>query len=54
VLIHELELTVGDVIHVGEYTVTVIDVENDEATLRIQEPIADEESDEGPLTPRPR
>ena len=53
-LLHEIELTVGEVVQIGEYTVTVIDLENGEVTFRIQEPEAEEESGENPGTPRPR
>lgn len=53
-LLHELELTVGDVVQIGEYTLTVIDVENDEATFRLRETNQDEESSENLATPRPR
>jgi hypothetical protein len=35
--LHELELTVGDVLQIGEHTVTVLDIDNDEVTFRIQE-----------------
>jgi hypothetical protein len=52
--LHELELTVGDVLQIGEYTVTVIDLDNDEVTFRIQEPVSDEEPNEFPATTRPR
>jgi hypothetical protein len=52
--LHELELTVGDVIQIGEYTVTVIDLENGEVTFRIQEPVAGDDSHETPAMPRPR
>jgi len=54
VLLHEIELTVGEVVQIGEYTVTVIDLENGEVTFRIQEPEMEEESTENPGTPRPR
>jgi hypothetical protein len=33
----ELELSVGDIFHVGDTTVTVIDIENGEVTFRIDE-----------------
>lgn len=52
--LHELELTVGDIIQIGEYTVTVVDLENGEVTFRIQEPVAEEEVVESPSGPRPR
>ena len=51
---HELELTVGDVIQIGDYTVTVIDLDNGEVTFRIQEPDSGEHPIESPATPRPR
>lgn len=51
---HELELAVGDVIQIGDYTVTVIDLENGEVTFRIQEPAANERLTESPAAPRPR
>ncbi len=34
---HELDLTVGDVFHVGDKTITVIDIENGEVTFRIDD-----------------
>lgn len=52
--LHELELTVGDVVQIGEYTVTVIDLENGEVTFRIQEPISEEQTSDAPALPRPR
>ncbi len=51
--LHELELAVGDVVQIGDYTVTVIDLENGEVTFRIQEPPAGEDPPE-PTPPRPR
>jgi|GEM_PF-2765378 len=33
----ELDLAVGDVVQIGEMTVTVIDIENGEVTFRIDE-----------------
>lgn len=33
----ELELAVGDVLQIGETTVTVIDIENGEVTFRIDD-----------------
>ncbi|MFO1042851.1 MAG: hypothetical protein U0941_13755 [Planctomycetaceae bacterium] len=52
--LHEFELNIGDVVQIGEYTVTVVDLENGEVTFRIQEP-ATEETAEGTATPtRPR
>ena len=53
-LLHEVELTVGDVVQIGDYTVTVIDVENGEATFRIQEPDQDPDPGEGAAVARPR
>jgi len=54
VSLHEFELNIGDVVQIGEYTVTVVDLENGEVTFRIQEP-ATEETAEGTATPtRPR
>ena len=52
--LHEIELTVGDVLQIGEYTVTVIDLENGEVTFRIQEPVLDDEAAESAASPRPR
>ncbi len=51
---HELDLTVGDVIQIGDYTVTVIDLDDGEVTFRIQEPDSWEPPIESPATPRPR
>ena len=52
--LHELELTVGDILQIGEYTVTVIDLENGEVTFRIQEPVIEEQTADVPSAPRPR
>ena len=49
----ELELAVGDAVQIGDYTLTVIDLENGEVTFRIQQPPADEPV-ETPAAPRPR
>lgn len=51
---HELELAVGDVIQIGDYTVTVIDLESGEVTFRVQEPAADESAGENSTPPQPR
>jgi hypothetical protein len=37
VQIHELDLNVGDILQVGDTTVTVIDIENGEVTFRIDD-----------------
>ena len=37
VQIQEIELTVGEVFHVGDTTVTVIDIDNGEVTFRIDD-----------------
>lgn len=37
VQIHEFDLNVGDILQVGDTTVTVIDIENGEVTFRIDE-----------------
>ena len=52
--LHELELMVGDVLQIGEYTVTVLDIENGEVTFRVEEPKLTEESGDAPSVPRPR
>ena len=52
--LHELELTVGDVLQIGEYTVTVLDIENGEVTFRVEEPEHCEESGDGSSVLRPR
>ncbi len=57
VQIHEMELVVGDVFHIGHKTVTVIDIENGEVTFRVddgdphdEDPIVDlEDVVTGPL-----
>jgi hypothetical protein len=51
---HEFELSVGDVIQIGEYTVTVIDLENGEVTFRIQDPDGAAQPAENPVVQRPR
>ena len=52
--LHELELTVGDVLQIGEYTVTVLDIENGEVTFRVEEPEYCEESGDNSSVLRPR
>lgn len=52
--LQEHELTVGDVLQIGEYTVTVLDIENEEVTIRVDEPEAINESDLGSTVLRPR
>ena len=37
VQIHELDLTVGDVFHVGERTITVVDIDKGEVTFRVDD-----------------
>jgi hypothetical protein len=54
VQLHELELTVGDVLQIGEYTVTVLDIENGEVTFRVEEPEHGEDSGESSSILRPR
>jgi hypothetical protein len=39
---HELELSVGDVVRIGSYTVTVIDVDGPEVSFRIDSLESDE------------
>ncbi|MBC8116799.1 MAG: hypothetical protein H7062_20585 [Candidatus Saccharimonas sp.] len=52
--LHELELTVGDVLQVGEHTVTVLDIENGEVTFRVEGPEQSDEADEASAVLRPR
>lgn len=52
--LHEIELNIGDVVKIGDYTVTIIDLENGEVTFRIQEPIAGDEGVENCTPPQPR
>ena len=52
--LHELELTVGDVLQVGEHTVTVLDIENGEVTFRIEESEPSNEDGDGSSILRPR
>jgi len=37
VQIHEFDLNVGDILQIGDTTVTVIDIENGEVTFRIDD-----------------
>jgi hypothetical protein len=37
VQIHDFDLTVGDILRVGDTTITVIDIDNGEVTFRIDE-----------------
>ena len=34
---HSLELSIGDVVQIGDYIVTVVDIENDQVTFRIEQ-----------------
>lgn len=52
--LHELELMVGDVLQVGEYTVTVLDIENGEVSFRVDEPEQTDEAGVDSSAPRPR
>ncbi len=52
--LHEFELTVGDVLQIGEHTVTVLDIENGEVTFRVEESEHHDESDDGSSVLRPR
>jgi len=54
VQLHELELTVGDVLQIGEHIVTVLDIENGEVTFRVENPEQYEESGNGSSILRPR
>lgn len=52
--LQELDLAVGDVVQIGEYTVTVIDIENDDVTLRVDQPETLDEADLRSTVLRPR
>ena len=52
--LHELELSVGDVLQVGEHTVTVLDIENGEVTFRVEESDSGTDGNDGASSPRPR
>ena len=52
--LHELDLTVGDVLQIGERTLTVLDIENGEVTFRIDDSEVREEPDKTSPIPRPR
>lgn len=52
--LQELDLAVGDVVQIGEYTVTVIDIENDDVTLRVDQPDETNEGEIGSTVLRPR
>ncbi|MCX7411788.1 MAG: hypothetical protein NTZ32_27250 [Planctomycetales bacterium] len=52
--LQELDLAVGDVVQIGEYTVTVIDIENDDVTLRVDQSDAINEGEIGSTVLRPR
>jgi hypothetical protein len=54
VQLHELELSVGDVLQIGEHTVTVLDIENGEVTFRVEVPDPGVERNDGTSFPRPR
>ena len=45
-----IELSVGDIVHIGDRTLTVIDIDGDEVSFRIDEVIADAR----PAAPPPR
>lgn len=52
--IHELDLVIGDVVEIGEYKLTVMDIENGEVTFRVIEPQSDDDQPVESTTPRPR
>ena len=52
--LQELDLAVGDVVQIGEYTVTVIDIENDDVTLRVDQPEPLDGADISSTVRRPR
>ena len=52
--LQELDLAVGDVVQIGEYTVTVIDIENEEVTFRVDEPATSDDGGIGSTVLRPR
>ena len=54
VQLHEMELSVGDVLQVGEHTVTVLDIENGEVTFRVEESDSGTDGNDGASSPRPR
>ena len=49
VLFHEVDLAVGDVLHIGEAILTVIDIEKDEVSFRVDN---DESSNDDRLNGR--
>ena len=52
--LQELDLAVGDVVQIGDYTVTVLDIENDDVTLRVDRPDVIDDGDIGSTVLRPR
>ena len=52
--LHELELTVGDVLQIGEHTITVLDIESGEVTFRVEDSEQHDESGDGSSVLRPR
>ena|GEM_PF-3333320 len=39
----EMELAVGDTVQIGEHLFTVVDIDGDEVSFRIEEPAIDDE-----------
>jgi hypothetical protein len=54
VQLHELELAVGDVLQIGEYTVTLLDIDNGEVSFRVEEPEHGDEVGDDSSVLRPR
>lgn len=50
---HELDLVVGEVLRIGEFTVTVVDIDDGAVTFRVEETEENSETSSPPTT-RPR
>lgn len=50
----EMELSVGDIVQIGDYVVTVIEIEGEDVSFRIDEILNGENPIHESRTPRPR
>ena len=51
---HEIEVSVGDVIRIGDQLVTIIELQGQEVTFKITSASWPEDEEPGPMTNRPR
>lgn len=51
---YEMELSVGDVIRIGDHTIAVVELHNDEVTLKICDEVDADVATENRPAPRPK